>query len=198
MIESGQKRLDQAIAALTEPSADGEAEPAGGPVAAAVGALAASLASAAADRSRREWDEAPGARAQAEALRRRMLALAERDASVYAEARAALAERGGDGDSTERDARLGAAVRVAAEVPLQIGTDAADVAQLAATIARHAAADVQADAAIAAVLAAAAAEAAAQLVEINLVAGADTDLVTRARDCARAAQTAARSVAPGG
>lgn len=193
--------LNQAIDALTERLARTGREPAGGPVAAAVAALAAALASAAADRSRGNWDEAGGARAQAEALRRRLLALAERDAAAYAEARAALAGRGGAGGGGSGgggggDARLGEAVRLAAVAPLEIGAGAADVAELAAMITRHGAGEIQADAAIAAVLAAAAARAAAHLVEINLVAGADPELVAQARERARTAQAAAGSVAP--
>src|SRR5438270_5446490 len=70
--------------------------PAGGAVAALAAGLAASLTAAAADRSRREWDEAGGARAQAQALARRAAALAERDAAEYVLARTALDERGGE------------------------------------------------------------------------------------------------------
>ena len=80
---------------------------------------------------------------------------------------------------------------LAGHVPLEIGAAAGDVAQLATEIAAHGSADVRADAAIAAILAAGAARAAAQLVEINLVAGADEQLVTLARRLAEAALMAA-------
>ena len=191
MADSELKRFIEGAAELSAPLAEGDANPAGGPLAAVVAALAASLLAAAADRSRDGWDGAAGARAQAQALRRRALRLAEGDATAYADARAALAQRGGTADSRDRDARIGEAVSLAGQVPLEIGAAAGDVAQLATEIAAHGSADVRADAAIAAILAAGAARAAAQLVEINLVAGADEKLVALARRLAEAALTAA-------
>ncbi len=191
MSDSELKQFIEGAAELSAPLADGDANPAGGPVAAVVAALAASLLAAAADRSRDCWDGAAGARAQAQALRRRALRLAEGDATAYADARAALAQRGGAADSRDRDARIGEAVSLAGQVPLEIGAAAGDVAQLATEIVAHGSADVRADAAIAAILAAGAARAAAQLVEINLVAGADEKLVALARRLAEAALTAA-------
>lgn len=189
-------RLVEGIAELTEPLAAGDAEPAGGPIAALVAAWAASLAAAAADRSRGQWDEAAGARAQAQALRRRALGLAERDVEAYAAARAALAERdvpspdqaGGD---EARDWRIGEAVRHAAGPPLELAACALDIAQLARLIASHAAGDIRADAAIAATLAAGSAQAAAHLVEINLVVGGDDQLSSLARGHAQEAVAAA-------
>lgn len=178
---------------LTEPLAEGDADPAGGAGAGIVAALAASLAAATADRSRKQWEGAGGARAQAQLLRRRALALAEKDADAYAAARAALTERGGTGDPIERDMKIGDAVSEAAQVPLQISATAADIAQLAGEIATHGNAEIRADAAIAAILAAAAAEAAAHLVEINLIAGADRELVALAQRRAQAASSAASS-----
>ena len=191
MSDSELKQFIEGAAELSAPLAEGDANPAGGPLAAVVAALAASLLAAAADRSRDGWDGAAGARAQAQALRRRALRLAEGDATAYANARAALAQRGGAADSQDRDARIGEAVSLAGQVPLEIGAAAGDVAQLATEIAAHGSADVRADAAIAAILAAGAARAAAQLVEINLVAGADEQLVALARRIAEAALTAA-------
>ncbi len=187
--------LSEAASALTEPLAEGDADPTGGAVAAVAAALAASLAASAADRSRAEWDEAAGARAQAQALRRRALALADQDAEAYADARAALAERGGAGDQAGRDALIGDAVTIAAQLPLQIGATAADIAQLAGQIATHGNVDVRADATIGAALAAGAARGAAHLVEINLVAGADHQLVARARGQAQTAAGAAEAAA---
>ncbi len=67
--------LDALIAALTDDGA-GDEYPAGGAVAGVVAALAASLAADAAAGSRPGWSEAAGARAQAQALRRRATALA--------------------------------------------------------------------------------------------------------------------------
>jgi methenyltetrahydrofolate cyclohydrolase len=182
-----QERVAEVLELL---AADG-AQPAGGPAAAIVAGLAATLAAAAADQSRDEWPEAGGARAQALALRHRILDLASENAAAYATARTALADRGREGALGNRDSLLGEAVRLAADAPLQIGAVAADVAALAALVAAHGAPDVQTDAAIASLLAAAAAESAARLVEINLVAGADAELVGRARSHADAAAQAA-------
>jgi glutamate formiminotransferase/formiminotetrahydrofolate cyclodeaminase len=189
--ESAAKFAHQRVVEVLELLAADGPQPAGGPAAAIVAGLAATLAAAAADRSRDGWPEAGGARAQALALRRRILNLASEDAAAYAAARTALATRGGEGDVETRDAQIGEAVRLAADAPLQIGAVAADVAALAALVASHGAPDVQTDAAIASLLAAAAARSAAQLVEINLVAGADSGLVARARACADAAASAA-------
>jgi formiminotetrahydrofolate cyclodeaminase len=178
---------DERVAEVLELLAADGAQPAGGPAAAIVAGLAATLTAAAADRSRDEWAEAGGARAQALALRRRILDLASEDAAAFAAARAALDNRSREGD----DAQLGETVRLAAEVPLQIGAVAADVAALAGLVAAHGAPDIQTDAAIASLLAAAAAQSATRLVEINLVAGADPELVQRARSYADAAAQAA-------
>ena len=179
--------------------------PSGGVVAALVAALAASLAAAAADRSRDEWDEAAGARAQAQALRRRATELAERDRAEYALARQAFDQRGVEGPLVRgqsrdgvRDWRLGVAVRQAAAPPLELAATAADIAQLAASIAQRGAGDVQADAVVAAGLAAAAARAAAVLVHVNLVLGGDRAPALRAARYADEAAAAARSAASSG
>ena len=193
--------LIDGVTQLSELLDAGDAEPAGGPIAALVASWAASLAAAAADRCRGGWDEAGGARAQAQALRRRAVRLAERDVEAYAVARAALARRSGQGERDQeleegeeaRDWRLGQAVRDAAEPPLELASCALDIARLAQLIAAHAADDIRTDAAIATMLAAAAARAAAYLVEINLVVGVDEQQVKRARACAEAAAAAAAS-----
>jgi formiminotetrahydrofolate cyclodeaminase len=186
-----------AIAAFAEELAEGDGYPAGGAVAALVAALAASLVAAAADRSRAEWGEAGGVRAQAQALHRRAVELAGRDAASYAVAREALAERvprserhAPGSDQAARDWRLGEAVEQAAEPPLELAASAADIAALAAVVAAKGAGDVRADAAIAAVLGAAAARAAARLVRINLVVG-DQQPGNLAQDYAEAAAAAA-------
>jgi glutamate formiminotransferase/formiminotetrahydrofolate cyclodeaminase len=203
MGETSASRLAAAITAFADELDDGGAEPVSGSVAALVTALAASLASAAADRSRAEWEEAGGARAQAQALRRRAVELAERDAAAYALAREAYAQRGSASDTAEmgedqeaRDWRLGDAVERAAEPPLQVAATAADVAELARAIADRGAGDVRADALIAAALAAAAARAAAHLVRINLVVGRDQAPAALAQSYADAAGSAAASFDP--
>ncbi len=192
-------RLDSLIAVLAEDAAGGDDYPAGGVVAGVVAALAASLAAAAADSSRPEWSEAGGMRAQAQALHRRALTLARRDAAAYEAARQELLERGGEvgpgADDQERDRRLGRVVEQAAGPPLELAARAADIAELARVIAARGSGDVRADAMIAAHLAAAAAQAAARLVEINLVVSARPEIAERARRSAEAATDAAASAA---
>jgi methenyltetrahydrofolate cyclohydrolase len=180
--------------------AEADPYPSGGSAAAQTAALAASLAAAAADQSRGHWEGAGGARAQAQTLHRRAVELAGRWAAAYAVARRALAERApaaeagaAEQQQQRRDWRLGAAVEEAAGPPLELAASAADIAELAGVIATHGADDVRADAVIAAELAAAAARAAARLVQINLVVGANHQVVGRARDYAQAAAAAAAS-----
>lgn len=182
---------------LSEQLAGGRAQPPGGAVAAVVAAWAASLAAAAAERSRPEWDEAGGARAQAQALRTRALALAERGAAAHVEAveRLEAARSGSEDEGGEvREWRLRTALEQSADAPLELAACALDIAQLADMIARRAAGDVRADAAVAAQLAAAAARAGAHLVEVNLVVGGDHARAVRARSFAHgAAEAAARA-----
>jgi methenyltetrahydrofolate cyclohydrolase len=180
--------------------AEADPYPSGGSAAAQAAALAASLAAAAADQSRARWEEAGGARAQAQALHRRAVDLAERGAAAYALARRALAERGlraeagaAEQHQQRRDWRLGAVVEEAAGPPLELAASAADIAELAGVIATRGADDVRADAVIAAELAAAAARAAARLVQINLVVGDNEETVALARGYAEAAAAAAAS-----
>ena len=171
--------------------------PAGGPLAALVAGMAASLVAAAADRSRQNWDEAAGARAQALALVRRAGGLVEQDRVRYAQARQALEERPPETDPPDdvRDWALGLAIRSAAAPPLELAATAADIAELAAMVALRGAGDVRADAIVAADLAAAAARSAATLVQVNLVVGGDSQAATDAAGFAEAAARAAESAA---
>ena len=163
-------------------------------MAALAASLAASLAAAAADRSREEWDEAGGIRAQAQALGRRAAGLVDQDRLRYGQAREALDQRRSDAPSDQiRDWSLGLAIRSAAEPPLELAATAADIAELSATIAQRGAGDVRPDAVIAAHLAAAAARAAAVLVRVNLVVGGDSEPALRAARYAEAAASAAAS-----
>jgi len=57
--------------------------PGGGSVAAVIGAMGASLAAMAARFSKEQWEDAAGAVAQAEALKARLLPMAEEDAQAY-------------------------------------------------------------------------------------------------------------------
>lgn len=201
MPESAITRLIEGAADLSEPLATAGGQAAGGVVVALVAAWAASVVTAAADRSRSGWDGAAGAVAQARALRRRSLALAELDNHAYESAKAVLAERHmaeDPRDGEQRDWRLGEVVRSAAEPPLKLAACALDITELSQLVASHAAEDAQADAVIAALLGAAVARAAAHLVEINLVVGGERQLAARARGYAKAAAAAADAAAASG
>jgi formiminotetrahydrofolate cyclodeaminase len=174
------------LARLPEALAEPGPGPAGGSAAALAASMAAGLVRLVA-RVSDGWGDAPGVAAQASALGDRSLALADDDHRAYARAMAELA-------SPSRDATLGAALRRAAAVPLQIAEVAADLAILAALAAQEGSATVRADAWAAATLAEGAAVAAAQLVHVNLSTLPEGDLSTRADEAARAA-TAAREVA---
>ena len=170
------------VARLQDVLAEAGAGPAGGSAAALAATMAAGLVRLVA-RVSADWADAPGVAAQASALGDRSLARADADHRVYARAMAELAAPG-------RDATLGAALRRAAEVPLQIAETAADVTMLAALAAREGSETVRADAWAAATLAEAATASAARLVHVNLATRPDDDLTTRADEAARAAASA--------
>lgn len=167
---------------LPEVLAEAGPGPAGGSAAALAASMAAGLVRLVAHVSE-AWDDAPGVAAQAAALGDRSLALAEDDHRVYARAMAELA-------APKRDTSLGAALRRAAEVPLQIAETAADVALLAALAAREGSETVRGDAWAAAALAEAASAAAARLVHVNLATLPEGELCARADDAASSAATA--------
>ncbi len=180
--------------------AESDPYPEGVVVAAQVAELAASLAAAVADQSRERWEEAGGARSQAQALARRAAELGPRGGRAYAEARRALASRAREPsaasspqDQARRNWRLGYAVEHAADAPLELAATAADIAKLAEVIAARAADDVRTDAAVAAMLAAAVARAASRLVAINLAVG-EKRPAEIARQYAATATAAAASV----
>lgn len=165
--------------------------PAGGTGAALVAAIAASLVAKAARLSRDSWSEAPGAVAQAEALRDRAMSLAIADALVFEEALATL--RGIDQiEPGRRDIALKNALVRAGEVPLQIAEVACDVALLAASAAEAGNPELGADAAIAAVLSEAAARSARHLVAVNLATVPEADSLSRGEQLAQAAASAAQ------
>ncbi len=170
------------VARLQDVLAEAGPGPAGGTAAALATTMAAGLVRLVA-RVSESWSDAPGVAAQASALGDRSLALADDDHRVYARAMVELAAPG-------RDANLGAALRRAAEVPLQIAETAADVTMLAALAAHEGSETVRADAWAAAALAEAATVSAARLVHVNLATRPDDDLSTRADEAARAAVSA--------
>jgi formiminotetrahydrofolate cyclodeaminase len=139
--------------------------PCGGTAAAISAAMAAALV-AMVGRGSSSWQNGAVIAAQAMALRARLTALGEDDASAFAQVLVTMRER--TRTPEQRDVALGAALVQAAEVPLRIGEAAADVAELAAIAAVEGAPHLRPDAAVAAVLAKAAVRAATHLVEINL------------------------------
>lgn len=163
-----------------------ESAPAAGSAAAIVAAVAAAVVAKAAWRA-----NDLGAAAQALALAGRLNALAVADADFFAVALEALRqvkERGDarDPGSQSRDFQLGRTLSEAAAVPLAIAEAAADVALLAAEVARSSLeSELRDDATSVAMLAGGAARAAAHLVAINL-ASRPADVAA-----ARAAATAA-------
>jgi methenyltetrahydrofolate cyclohydrolase len=170
------------VSQLQDVLAESGPGPAGGSAAALAATMAAGLVRLVA-RVSDDWADAPGVAAQASALGDRALALADDDHRVYARAMAELA-------SPERDTALGAALRRAAEVPLQIAETAADVAILASLAAEEGSENVRADAWAAAALAEAATVSAARLVHVNLATRREDPLRARADDASRAAASA--------
>ncbi len=179
--------LDSRLGELLEEIGSEARVPAGGSGAAFALAVAAALVAKVARLSRPEWAEAAGAAAQANALRRRAVMLAEADAAVYEDALRAFERNGEGGADTRRDAALGEALSRAADVPLLIASAAGDLGVLAADVAGGGRPDATADAAVAALLAEGCARSAHHLVEVNLATRPDD---RRVADGARAVETA--------
>jgi methenyltetrahydrofolate cyclohydrolase len=188
-VASSRDYLGRRLEAFLDEIASPDPLPGGGAVAAIAVAMAAGLVAMAARFSRDTWPEAKGVVAQAETLRSRVSPLAEMNAEAYAHAFAVLRER--DASAPERrDETIAAALDQAAQIPLEIGESASDVAALAALVAQRGEPTLRADAAVAALLALAGARAAATLVEVNLATSTDDQRVERARRLAQAAAAA--------
>jgi formiminotetrahydrofolate cyclodeaminase len=178
--------VDQTFSEVVDLLAAREPAPGGGSAAALTGALAAALAEMAA-----AFAELPEHRDRATRLRARMLELAEADTRSYGPVLIALRLQRSD---PEREARLQAALAAAAEVPLAIAAAAAEVGELAATVAPgnpH----LLGDATAAAILAEGATHAAARLVQLNL-AGSPADPQLREAEALAARASAARATVP--
>jgi formiminotetrahydrofolate cyclodeaminase len=164
---------DRTLAEVVALLAAREPAPGGGSAAALTAALAAALtemAAAYAPSSEAEGGAEAQARSreiriQAAELRAGLLELAEDDMSSYGPVLDALALETSD---PAREARVRAALELAAEVPLAIAASAAEVGELAAAAVEAGPAQLVGDATAAAVLAEAATRAAARLVELNL------------------------------
>jgi formiminotetrahydrofolate cyclodeaminase len=183
--------LDRRVRDLLEDIAAQTPTPGGGSVAAIAVAMAAGLVSMAARFSREHWEDAPGAAAQAEALRARVAPLARADAIAYEKALAAL-RLAKDGASEARDQALGEALERAASVPLEIAAAGADVAMLAADVAEAGNPNLCGDAAAGAALAEAGTRAAAKLVAVNLGTMREDERVVAAKAFVEAARRAAK------
>jgi methenyltetrahydrofolate cyclohydrolase len=165
--------------------------PGGGAAAAVTCALAAGLAAMAARFSDAQLPGTADVAHQADQLRERAAGLADQDAAAYGAVLDAY-RLPRDGDGGERRRRIEAALRRAAEVPLEIAEIAAQVAGLAADVAARGNPNLRGDTVTAAHLAEASARSAAALVDINAALGRLAgDLAGRAAGAVAAAQAAA-------
>lgn len=162
-LDAGLKEFLDAVPARTP-------APGGGAVAAVALSLAAGLTAMAARFAPDDWERRAEVVGRAEELRARAEPLADADAEAYSAFMA------------ERSAR---AVERIVAIPCELALIAAEVADLAALVAREGNPNVTGDAAAGADLAAAVASIAARLAEIN--AGAGDERVGRARELAAAA-----------
>jgi formiminotetrahydrofolate cyclodeaminase len=158
-----------------------------------VTAFAASLTAMAARFATEQWEDAPGAVAQAETLRARVLPLAEEDARAY-ESFLLARRMSKDFDPQVRDAAIGEALSRAADVPLAIAEAALDVASLAAELVERGNPNIRGDAATAVLLSEAAVRATANLVEINLGTRDGDERIERAHELVEMSRRISRQV----
>jgi methenyltetrahydrofolate cyclohydrolase len=184
---------DVTVQELCETVAAQTSAPGGGSVAAIVTAFAASLTAMAARFATEQWEDAPGAVAQAEALRTRVLPLAEEDARAY-ESFLLARRMSEEFDPHVRDAAIGEALSRAADVPLAIAEAALDVASLAAELVERGNPNIRGDAATAVLLSEAAVRATANLVEVNLATREGDARVERARGLVETSRRISRRV----
>ena len=184
---------DLTVQELCETIAAQTSAPGGGSVAAIVTAFGASLTAMAARFATEQWEDAPGAVAQAEALRARVLPLADEDARAY-ESFLLARRMSEDFDPQVRDAAIGEALSRAADVPLAIAEAALDVASLAAELVERGNPNIRGDAATAVLLSEAAVRATANLVEVNLATREGDARVERARGLVETSRRISRRV----
>ena len=171
--------------------------PGGGSVAAVVGAMGASLTAMAARFSKEQWEDAAGAVAQAEALKARLLPLADEDARAYETVLLALRmprDVDVDVDDDVRDAAIGDALSRATDVPLAIAEASLDVATLACELAERGNPNLHGDAAAAVFLSESAVRTCANLVEINLATQEGDERLDRARELVELVRRISRRV----
>ena len=175
--------FQESVERFLDRTASAEPAPSGGSVAAVAVAMAAGLVGMAA-RLAHEWPKAIEVIERAEVLRAQMATLALADEEAYTKVIEALRL---PPESPARPAELEAALSGAADVPLAIAEAGAEVAELAALVAREGNDRLRGDALVAAELAEAGVRGAAELVAINL-AGRDDPRIGRAKDLAAATQ----------
>jgi methenyltetrahydrofolate cyclohydrolase len=184
---------DLTVEELCETVAARTSAPGGGSVAAIVTAFAASLTAMSARFATEQWEDAPGAVAQAEALRARVLPLADEDARAY-ESFLLARRMSKDFDPQVRDAAIGEALSRAADLPLAIAEAALDVASLAAELVERGNPNLHGDAATAVLLSEAAVRATANFVEINLATREGDERIERARELVEMSRRISRRV----
>jgi methenyltetrahydrofolate cyclohydrolase len=188
--------LASSLGELLDEMGSEERVPAGGSGAALALAVAAALVAKVARLSRPEWTEAAGAAAQANALRRRAVMLAEADAAVYEDALRVLERNGAEEPGARSgDAALGEVLSRAAEIPLLIARTACDVGVLAADVAGSGRPGTSVDAVVAAMLAEGCARSAHELVEVNLATRPGDERVAEGVGAVEGARAAARRAA---
>ncbi|QIN78776.1 formimidoyltetrahydrofolate cyclodeaminase [Rubrobacter marinus] len=166
-------------------TASREPAPAGGSAAAVTVALAAALTGMAARFSDDHLAEADELAARADFLGEEASGLARADAAAYARV---LEARRSPRDPELRRRRVGEALSEAAGVPLAVAEAGAEIAGLAARLAREGNPNLRGDAVCAALLAEAGTRAAVTLAKINLsAAGLYDGCVERAGELARTA-----------
>jgi formiminotetrahydrofolate cyclodeaminase len=157
------------LVASEEPTPSGGSAAAGSAAAAAV-ALAAALVALVGRLSLKHLDDAPAIVAGAEGLLRQALALADEDATVYGEVKAAYALPK-EVDPEGRRRRIRQALGRATDVPLEITRVASEAAVLASRLVQDGNPNLEGDAVTAVLLARAAAQASATLVGLNVRTG---------------------------
>jgi len=179
---SEQAYLHGTIAAYLDKLASDEPEPGGGSVAALVGALGAGLVTMVTSltRGREKFASVEGdmveIEAAAEKLRAELSDLVTHDAQAYrAVAKAMKLPRETEEQKAERTRVLQAALKGAAEAPLQVAETAVKVARLSLPAAEKGNPQAVSDAGVAAVLAEAAVQSAALNVKINMAWISDQD-----------------------
>ena len=189
--------LEQPLGGFLDSVASGEPAPSGGGAAAVAVALAAGLSGMSARLSADHLPDAAGLAERADHLRQRVALLAQEDASAYGRVLAAY-RAPDDGDPEVRRERIQTALSGAADVPLAIAEAGAEVAEIAARLAREGNPNLMGDAVAAALLAEAGVRAAEVLVRINTAAGEIfDDRLGRASELAARAGGAARRAVEG-